>query len=62
MDDSIRVEHGDDLENEVLPQFPSLLTVGDQELDDTVADIGADGLSWVDSCCNNDIGLLQLLV
>jgi hypothetical protein len=62
VDDSVGVEHGHDLEDEVLPELPGLLVAGDEELDDAVADVGADGLAGVDPGRDDDVGLVEFLV
>ena len=49
-------------EDEVLPQFSSLVTVRNQELDDAVADIRTHRLSRVDSGSYNYVPLVELLI
>ena len=62
VNDSIRIKHRDNFEDEVLPQFSSLVTVRNQELDDAVADIRTHRLSRVDSGSYNDVPLVELLI
>lgn len=62
VNDSIRVQHRDNLEDEVLPQFFRLVIVRYQKLDNAVADIRAHRLSRVDSCSDKDVSLVDLLV
>ena len=62
VNDSIRIKHRDNFEDEVLPQFSSLVTVRNQELDDAVADIRTHRLSRVDSGSYNYVPLVELLI
>jgi len=61
VDDSIRVEHGYDLEDEVLPQLLGFVVSGQQKLDDAVTDVAGDRLPWVYSGGDDDIPLLQIM-
>lgn len=49
IDDTIWVEHGDDLENEVFPQEPSHRVTADQELQGPLHHPAGIALSWVNS-------------
>lgn len=53
IDDTIWVEHGDDLENEVFPQEPSHRVTADQELQGPLHHPAGIALSWVNSSSNH---------
>jgi hypothetical protein len=49
VDDSVDVEHGNDLEDEIFPQDPGLLRVASQEVDHVLHDVAGHRFSWVHS-------------
>ena len=55
VNDSIGIQHRDDLKDEVLSKFFGFFMTGNEELDDAVADVGADRLSRMDSGSQNDV-------
>lgn len=61
MNYAIWVYHWDYFEDEVLTQFFCFLGLGEQELEDAVADVGRHCLARVDSCCNHNIPFLKIL-
>lgn len=47
--DSVRVEHGDDVEDEEFPQHHTGLALGEEEVDESFDEVGGRGLGGVHS-------------
>lgn len=59
VDDTIRIEHRDDFENEVFPQKPCHRVTADQELQGPLHHPTGIALSWVDSSSDHLIGTMS---
>ena len=62
MNNSIRIHHGHNFEDEMLSQLFGFFIIGNQKLYDSIADIRTDGLPRMNSCSYDDVSFIQLLI
>ena len=62
VDDSVWVEHGDDLEDELVSELASFSVVADQKVNGSLHHERGVGLTWVDPCADNHPLLLSVLL